>query len=68
MKNFWNNNKEFRVFAWTVLNATIAFVGTQLLNIDWPNAVVVAWIAIPFLNAFTKYANTKRFGDLWVKK
>ena len=31
MKNFWNNNKEFRVFAWTIFNATVAFIGTQLI-------------------------------------
>lgn len=61
-------NKDFRVFVWTVFNAVIAFVGTQLLNIQWPNAVIVAWLAIPFLNALTKFVNTKRFGDMWVAK
>lgn len=67
MKNL-RQSKDFRVFVRTIFNAAIAFVGTQLLNIQWPDAVIVAWLAIPFLNALTKFVNTKRFGDLWVAK
>jgi len=61
-------NKDFRVFAFTVFNALVAFIWTQLLNIDWPNAVIVAGLAIPFLNALTKFVNVRRFKDLWVEK
>jgi len=68
MKNLWNKNKDFRVFVWTLFNATIAFIGTQLAGIDWPNAIVVTGLAIPLLNIVTKYANTRFFNDLWVSK
>ena len=68
MKNFWNNNKEFRVFVWTVFNAVLAFIGTQLAGVTWPEAVIIAGIAIPFLNALTKFVNVKWFWDMWVSE
>ena len=68
MKNFWNNNKDFRIFVWTIFNAFVSFAWVQLLGIEWPSAIIIAWMAIPFLNALTKFVNTKRFGDLWVSK
>lgn len=61
-------NKDFRIFVWTVFNGTITFIGTQLAGLQGESAVVVAWLAIPLLNIITKYVNKKWFGDLWVSK
>jgi hypothetical protein len=61
-------SKDFRIFCFTVFNALVAFVGTQLAGIEWQSAVIVAWLAIPFLNAFTKRINVRFFNDLWVEK
>ena len=67
IKKIWNN-KDFRYFAWTVFNAGIAFIVTQLSWLEWEGAMIVTWMAIPFLNVITKYMNTKYFGDFGVKK
>jgi len=61
-------NKDFRMFCFTVFNAGVAFAWVLLTGITWPRAVVIAWMAIPFLNAFTKYMNTRYFGDMGVTK
>ena len=67
MKNL-RQNKDFRIFVRTLFNATVAFAWTLLLWIEWSSAVIVAWLAIPFLNALTKFVNTKRFGDIGVSE
>ena len=61
-------NKDFRVFAFTVFNAFVAFWGTELANITGELQVYVVGLAIPLLNAFTKYINVRYFDDLWVDK
>lgn len=60
--------KDFRVFVFTLFNALISFIGTQLAGLEWESAIIVTGLAIPLLNVLTKYANTKWFGDLWVTK
>lgn len=67
MKNL-RQNKDFRVFLWTVFNALVAFAGTELANITGELQVYVVGIAIPSLNALTKYINIRYFNDLWVTK
>lgn len=66
-KKRWQN-KDFRILCFTLFNAVISFIWTQLVWLDWANAALVVWLAIPLLNIFTKYANNKWFGDLWVDK
>lgn len=68
MIKWLRQNKDFRVFVFTVFNACVAFAGTYLLGLEWTMAIMATWLAIPFLNALTKYINTRYFGDLWVTK
>jgi len=66
IRNYWTSNKEFRIFIWTVFNVSIAFASTQLLGLEGTNAILATWLAIPFLNAITKFVNVKYFWDIWV--
>lgn len=60
-------NKDVRVFVWTVFNAGITLVISYLSGLDGETAVLVSALGIPVLNIVTKFINTKYFGDLWVK-
>lgn len=58
---FTRQNKDLRVFVWTLFNALIAFGGTALIR---PELASYSPLLVPFLNIITKYVNTKYFGDL----
>lgn len=53
-------NKDVRVFAWTVFNAVVTFGITLLTGSEY------AVFVLPILNIVTKYINTKYFNDLGV--
>ena len=57
--------KDFRVFVWTVFNAAISYAWVKLAA---PELAMYSPFLVPLLNMITKYVNTKWFGDLWVKK
>lgn len=61
-------NKDVRVFAWTVFNAVITLAVSFLSWLEGEAAVLVSALGIPVLNLITKYINVTYFGDLWVKK
>lgn len=60
--------KETRVLLWQMFNAVVVFSTSYLSWLEWENAMFVGLVALPFVNALTKYINTTYFGDLWVKK
>jgi len=60
--------KETRVLLWQMFNAIVVFCTTYLSWLEWENSMFVGLVALPFVNALTKYINTTYFGDLWVKK
>lgn len=53
-------NKDVRVFAWTVLNAIITLI------ISYATGSTYAVLLVPVLNYITKQINTKYFNDLGV--
>jgi len=66
MKNFRNNNKDFRYAVWTIFNASMVYVGSLLLWLWWEQTWLLMMVGVPTLNAFTKYINKRVFWDLWV--
>lgn len=59
-------NKDVRVFIWTVFNSWVTLAISYMAGLTGENAVMVSAIGIPFLNIVTKYINVRLFGDLWV--
>ncbi len=59
-------DKDFRIFCFTVFNAAIAYASTELTWITWEAQAIIVWLATPILNAFSKYVNIKYFGDIGV--
>lgn len=51
-------NKEVRVFAWTVFNAVVTYCITLVTGSEY------AVFVLPILNVVTKYINTTYFNDL----
>lgn len=51
-------NKEVRVFAWTVFNAVVTYGITLVTGSEY------AVFVLPILNVVTKYINTTYFNDL----
>lgn len=60
--------KETRVLLWQIFNALVVFVSTYLSGLEWDNAIFVSLVALPFVNAMTKYINTTYFGDIGVER
>lgn len=61
-------NKDVRVFVWTVFNAGITLAISFLSGLEGETAVLVSALGIPVLNIITKFINTRYFWDLWVEK
>lgn len=64
MRNFRQNNKDFRVFVFTTLNALIVFAMARLGKVTDPNLLAVAPFLIAVMNMASKWINTKLLGDV----
>jgi hypothetical protein len=65
IKSFFSwQNKDFRVFVFTVFNAAILLVTKLLADITDPTILAFMPFLIPFMNYITKQVNMKFFGDM----
>ena len=57
-------NKDVRIFVFTLFNAAIGLIASQIAKLDPVESASLVMIATPMLNVITKYINKRFFGDL----